>query len=188
MNIEITGRHIEVTAALREFTEEKLRKLEKLLDGPLEAHVVLAIEKHRHLAEIQVNSRNLVLSGQEETDDLYSSIREVTDKLERQALKHKQKITDKKHRRGPKFGEAAAEMDAQALAEREPDAGAADNPASRIVRSRSYRVKPMTTEDALLELEANGDDLIVFRDAGSSRMQVIYRQRDGNFALIDPDF
>ena len=81
MQLDITGRHIEVTPALREFAEEKLRKLERLLDGPLEVHVVLGIEKHRHMAEIQVKSRTGIFSGTQETGDLYASIGEVADKL-----------------------------------------------------------------------------------------------------------
>jgi putative sigma-54 modulation protein len=186
MHIEITGRNIDVTPALREYAADKLRKLEKLLDGPLEVHVVLVVEKHRHLAEIQVKSRTAVLAGQEESDDLYGSIREVADKLERQALKHKEKVSNKKHRKGPKFGEAAAAMDAEALAAPASSPGVMAAP--RIVRSQRYRVKPMTPEDAALELEANGDDLIVFRDSRSYRMNVIYRLQDGNFGLIDPEF
>ena len=87
MKIDITGRQIEITPALKEFAEEKLSKLEKLLVGPVEAHVVLAIAKHRHIAEIKVKSPHTVLSGTEETGDLYASIGEVVDKLERQALK-----------------------------------------------------------------------------------------------------
>ena len=77
MNLFITGRHIEITPALKEFAEDKLRKLERLLDGPLEIHVVLGIEKHRHMAEIQVRSRTALLSGTQETGDLYASIGEV---------------------------------------------------------------------------------------------------------------
>lgn len=186
MNIDITGRHVEVTEALRDFTEEKLRKLEKLLDGPLDAHVVLAIQKHRHLAEIQVKSRTAVLSGQEETDDLYASIGEVADKLERQALKHKEKVTNRKHRKGPKFGEAAAAMDEQVLAEREGNPAVLESP--RIIRRQRYRVKPMAPEDAALELDASGESLLVFRDAQTNRMNVIYQLEDGNIGLVDPDF
>ena len=89
MRVDITGRNIELTPALHDFAEEKLGKLERLLVGPIEAHVVLSIMKHRHIAEIQVKSRTATLSGTEETDDLYVSISEVVDKLERQALKHK---------------------------------------------------------------------------------------------------
>jgi len=74
MNLEIVGRHIEITPAMRDFAFDKLRKLEKLLDGPLEVHLVLLVEKHRQLAEIQVKTRTAVLSGAEETGDLFASI------------------------------------------------------------------------------------------------------------------
>jgi len=98
MKIDMTGRHVEITPALREFIEEKLGKLERLLDTPLEAHVVLSINKHRQVAEIQVKTRNAVLSGTEETDDLYASVGEVVDKLERQALRHKERMHDHRPR------------------------------------------------------------------------------------------
>ena len=91
MQLEITGRHIDVTPALREFAEEKLGKLERLLDPPVEVHVVLEIEKHRHKADVKVSSKNGVFSGAQETGDLYASIAEVADKLERQILKSKEK-------------------------------------------------------------------------------------------------
>ena len=119
MKIDFTGRHIEVTSALREFTEDKLGKLERLLDGPLDVHVVLAIEKHRHVAEIQVKARNGVFSGAQETGDLYASIGEVADKLERQALKHKEKLQQHKHRKGPRDPEIAAVIEANATPETE---------------------------------------------------------------------
>jgi putative sigma-54 modulation protein len=186
MELDITGRHIEVTPALKEFAEEKLRKLEKLLDGPLEAHVVLFIEKHRHIAEIQVKSRNAVLSGAHETGDLYASIGEVADKLERQALKHKEKMRHHKQRRGPRDPETAASI--AASAEGQP-AGRdeAENP-PRIVRSESYRLKPLSPVEAALELEETGAELLVFRDADTDRLNVVYRRRNGDFGLVEPVF
>lgn len=191
MKIDITGRHVDITPALREFVEEKLNKLERLLDGPSEAHVVLAISKHRHLAEIKIVARHAVLSGNMETGDLYASIGEVADKLERQALKHKEKIHDHKHRKGPRDPDVAATIGAQAAPLEEDDTGRAGNPGNdgspRIVRSERYRVKPMSAEDALLELEATSEDLLVFREAETSRIHVLYRQKDGNFGLIDPE-
>jgi putative sigma-54 modulation protein len=191
MKIDITGRHIDVTPALREFTEERLRKLERLLVGPLEVHVVLGIAKHRHTAEIQVKSKSVTLTGEEETDDLYASIREVADKLERQALKHKQRIHDHKHRHGPRDPEVAATIGANAAQEEEEAEGppdAAEAPLPRIVESRRYRLKPMSAEDAVLELVATSEDLLVFREASTDRVNVVYRQKDGNFGLIDPEF
>jgi putative sigma-54 modulation protein len=184
MKIEITGRQIEVTPALREFATEKLRKLEKLLDGPLDVHVVLAVEKHRHVAEIQVKSRTAVFSGTEETGDLYASIGEVAEKLERQALKHKEKVTGRKRREGTRAAEAAVALEGRVEG---PASGAEDLPA-RIIRSERYRLKPLTPEDAVLELEATGEDMIVYRDSATYRVNVVYRRKDGNFDLVDPEF
>jgi len=189
MRVDITGRNIELTPALHDFAEEKLGKLERLLVGPIEAHVVLSIMKHRHIAEIQVKSRTATLSGTEETDDLYVSISEVVDKLERQALKHKEKIHDHKHRRGPRDPEVAAAIEAEAAgAVGGEDSPAENDPAQpRIVHSRRYRARPMSAEDALMELESSEDELLVFREARSERINVLFRQKDGNYGLIDPE-
>jgi putative sigma-54 modulation protein len=183
MKIDITGRQIDVTPALREFTEEKLTKLERVLDGPVEAHVVLGISKHRHTAEIKILARNTVLSGAVETGDLYASIGEVADKLERQALKHKEKIHDHKHRRGPRDPDVAATIEANA------GDGAAEEdsaePPTRVVRGRRLRVSPMSAEDAVLELEGTKGHLLVFRDATSSRINVLHKREDGSYDLLD---
>ena len=121
MKVDITGRQTDLTPALRKFAEEKLQKLRKLLEDPIEAHVVLSIIKHRHIAEIQIKSRSVVLSGTEETSDLYASIGEVVDKLERQALKHKEKIHDHKHRRGPRDPEVSATIEANVARAQDQD-------------------------------------------------------------------
>jgi putative sigma-54 modulation protein len=188
MQLDITGRHIEVTPALREFAEEKLSKLERLLDGPLEVHVVLGIEKHRHVAEIQVKSRTGVFSGTQETGDLYASIGEVVDKLERQALKHKEKMRTHRIKKGPRSPEAAAVMAASAAPEVVGDRSVDEERAPRIVRSASYRIKPLSAEDAVLELEGSSEDVLVFRDSETDGVHVVYRQKDGNFGLVEPEF
>jgi len=189
MRMDIAGRQVEVTPALRRFTADKLKKLEKLLDGPLEAHVVLAIEKHRHLAEIKIKGRNALLSGQQETEDLYASIGAVVDKLERQALKHKEKLEARK-RRGRR--EAAAPAVAAPLVKKKATArGAGPSaavPGPRIVRTPRYRLKPFSAEDAALELEASGDEILVYRDAETYRVNVVYRRANGSLGLIDPEF
>ena len=121
IHLDITGRHVDVTPALREFAEEKLAKLDRLLDGPIEAHVVLMIEKHRHVAEIQIKSKTGLFSGHQETGDLYASIGEVADKLERQVLKHKEKMQDHKHRQSPRDPEIAAKIEANVASDLEAD-------------------------------------------------------------------
>jgi putative sigma-54 modulation protein len=121
IRLDMTGRNVDITPALREFAEEKLAKLDKLLDGELDIHVVLGIEKHRHYAEIQVKSRVGVFAGKEETSDLYASIGEVADKLERQVLKNKEKMKDHKHRQSPRDPDIAAAIQANVAAEIEAD-------------------------------------------------------------------
>jgi putative sigma-54 modulation protein len=175
MNLFITGRQIEVTPALKEFAETKLRKLEKLLGDPIEIHVVLAIEKHRHMAEIQVKSRTALLSGTQETGDLYASIGEVADKLERQALKHKEKMRDHKHRKSVRH----------AKMEELPEP---EDRSPRIQRSKSYSVRPLSLEDALAQLESSGDELLVYKDVESERINVVYRRKDGDFGLVEPEY
>lgn len=112
MNVEIVGRHFELTPAIREFTTSRLEKLERLLGESMDAHVVLAIEKHRHIAEMKVQIPHAVFSGQVESGDLYTSLREVTDKIERQLIRHKEKVSD--HRRAEKFGPAVQKLDEEA--------------------------------------------------------------------------
>jgi len=186
MRVHITGRQVEVTPALRKFAEEKLKKVEKLLDGPAEAHVVLAVEKHRHLAEIQVKSRHALLAGAHETEDLYASIGDVVLKLERQALKHKEKLTSHK-KRDARRGASAAITDGEPVRPA-VKARARAKAAPRVLRSERYRLKPLTAEDAAMELEASRSELIVYRDAITYRVNVVYRLKDGSFGLVDPEF
>ena len=176
-----------ITPALRKFTEERLKKLDKLLGGTTEAHVVLAVEKRRYLAEIQVKSRTALLAGEFETGDLYASIGGVVLKLERQALKHKEKITTGKRRLGRRAAPVETPLDLPAT----PRAKAARRASSRspqILPSDRYRLKPLSAEDAAMELEAGGGDLLVYRDAQTYRVNVVYRRKDGDFGLVDPEF
>jgi putative sigma-54 modulation protein len=187
MQLDITGRHVEIDVQLREFVQDKLAKLARLLDGPIEVHVVLGSEKHRHTAEIQVKSRTALFSGTHETSDLRASIAEVADKLERQALRHKEKVTTHKQRRGPRSLEAAAEIEARLSPEEPVQARGTDGP-PRVVRRNRYRLKPLTLEDAVCALEETAEDVLVYRDAETDRVAVVYRQRDGSLAVVQPEF
>jgi ribosome hibernation promoting factor len=187
MQVHITGRQVAITPALRKFTEEKLLKLGKLLGGPIEAHVVLSVEKRRHHAEIQVKSRTALLAGQRETEDLYVSIGDVVEKLERQALKHKEKLTNRKKREGRRVAPSAPTQDISLAPARPVKRGPASR-APRIIPSDRYRLKPLSAEDAAMELESGGGDLLVFRDDQTYRVNVVYRRKDGDFGLVDPEF
>ena len=187
MQVHITGRQVAITPALRKYAEDKLKKVEKLLGGPIEAHVVLAVEKRRHHAEIQVKSRTALLSGAEETGDLYASIGDVVLKLERQALKHKEKLTNRKKPGGRRIAASLPVAESGARPKR-PVVTETASRAWRIVPSDRYRLKPLSAEDAVMELDAAGGDLLVYRDDQTYRVNVVYRRPDGNFGLVDPEF
>jgi len=187
MQIHITGRQVAITPALRKFTEEKLKKVEKLLGGPIEAHVVLAVEKRRHHAEIQVKSRSALLSGKHETEDLYASIGDVVEKLERQALKHKEKLTNRKKRGAKEIAASFTVTEPEVKAVRAGKGGAAPR-APRILPIDRYRLKPLSAEDAAMELDSTGGDLLVYRDDQTYRVNVVYRTKAGHFGLVDPEF
>jgi putative sigma-54 modulation protein len=184
MRMNIVGRHVEVTPALKRFAQEKLGKLDKLIEGPVEAHVVLAVEKHRHLAEIQVKSKVGVFSGSKETADLYASIGEVVDKITAQAQRQKEKLQERKRRTGQKAAEAVAAI-VEAPAEKPARKRAR---AARVVRVPRYRLKPLSADDAAAEIEASGAEVLVFRDADTYRVNVVFRRADGAIGLVDPEF
>ncbi|PYT09372.1 MAG: ribosome-associated translation inhibitor RaiA [Acidobacteria bacterium] len=181
MSVDITGRHIEITPALREFTVDKLQKLHKYLDDIIETHVILAVEKHRHIAEIVVHARTATMSGSGETEDMYSAIGLVMEKLERQAKKHKEKIK----RRNKKKGAESIRTALPPAPETEMAGPSAGEP-PRIVRTNSYLVKPMTPEEAVLEVDGSHSEFVVFRNSISQRISVLYRRPDGSFGLIEP--
>ncbi|PYV93320.1 MAG: ribosome-associated translation inhibitor RaiA [Acidobacteria bacterium] len=178
MKVEYTGRQIEITPAIKRFTEDHLRKIRKILGEMIEVHVILTVEKYRHIAEINLKSRTFKINGIEETHDMYTSINAVLEKIERQALKHKGKKIAKKRKPGSGL---PAVISSFAV---EPTRGNSETP--RVIKSRSFAAKPMTVEEAVQEVTSSRSEFIVFRNAESERVSVVYRRKDGNFGLIEP--
>jgi len=177
MTFEYTGRHVEVTAAIRRHVEEQFKKLEHLFDGSgPHAHVILAVEKNRHTGEVIVHWRDHTLTAKDTNGDMYMALSRAISKIEKQATKLKKKIIDRKHS-SLKTSIAASSPDGQLKAAPLP---------VRIINARRYNVKPMTAEEAALELSDRTDNFVVFRDADTSRVGVLYKRQDGNFGLIEP--
>lgn len=176
MHLTITGRNMDVTPALREYAEEKIGKIDKYLQKITSAHVILAVEKYRHIAEVTIQVHGLTLKGVEETGDMYSSIDQVMDKIETQAHKLHDRLKDKN-----KSAVAESEVDA---AEDAFSGGAGSPP--RVVPGKRFNPKPMTVEEAVLQLETSGDLFIVFLEARSNKVDVLYRRGDtGEYGLIE---
>jgi len=179
MKITYTGRQVELAPAQFKKLEARFSKIGKLLDGKREseAHVILSLERHLHHAEVTVNYFNHQLAGLGSNGDLFTAIHSAAEKLEKQAVKARTKWRDTK--RAPRQEEPAEE--AGPAAEPEPEA----EPGRRVYRVNHHRKrKPMTLDEALLEME-NNRDYLVYRDAETDRVSVLVRRRDGHFDLIE---
>jgi putative sigma-54 modulation protein len=176
MKFEYTGRHIEVTPALRSHVEEHFKRIDHLFNGnPAKAHVIIAVERGRHRSEIIVKWRRDVLTAATSLPDMYKSLSQTITKIEKQALKLKNKIVDKSHR-AEKVGEVTSRDNEVKPAPASP----------RIINARRYAVKPMTLDEAALVLDGDENQFLVFRNSENQRISVIYKRKDGNYGLIQP--
>ena len=177
MEFEYTGRHIDVTPAIRAHVEDHFQKLEHIFnDSTARAHVIIEVEKNRQIGEVLVHWREHTLTATDTNADMYQALTRAIAKIEKQALKLKKKIIDRKQ--GAKSAAAVAPQ---------PDGNLEASPArARIIAARRYSVKPMTAEEAALQLAGEADQFLVFRDADTQRIGVIYKRKDGNFGLIEP--
>ncbi len=172
MKIEFVGRGIEVTEALKKFTEEKLNKLSRFIDNILDVQVRMIVEKHRHTAEIVIKAGHEKLVAKETTNDMYASIGGALDKIEKQAKKMKDKFVSKKRK---------------SFIKEEGDFTINTSHGEEVVIShkRVESVKPLTKEEAIMEMENNDADFIVFRDADNREtVSVLYKKDNKNYHLI----
>ena len=178
MRLEITGRHVTVTPQLRQLIDRRLARLERVLnDAAVSALVTLTKEKYRHLTEVVIHARgDHTLRGTGEGNAWPVSMRQAADKIEQQAQKLKGKWDGRKRAGSGRRAIAAAPATA---------ADRSDTP--RIIRARRYPVKPMSVEDAALRVEGGPDTFLVFRNSDSDAVSIVYRRKDGNFGLIEPD-
>jgi putative sigma-54 modulation protein len=175
MRLQVKGKNVEVSDSIRSYAEQKLRKLERQLAAPTQVELELAVERNpsiaaSHIAEATVWTKGPVLRAREASTDMRASIDQLVDKLERQVTRYRQKRRRRNHRAAPPVELAPAGSDT------EPE----------IVKTKQFPVKPMTAEEAVLQLELVGHDFFVFQNAESGEVNVVYRRREGNYGLIEP--
>jgi putative sigma-54 modulation protein len=203
MKIQVKGRHVVVTDALREYAEEKLAKLhrylqERHIDEVTRVEVELWVEKNRSIADSQVAeatvfTRGPVLRARESSHDMYAAIDLVAEKLERQAKKYRDRIQHRAQRHQAKGArlatlpvaeEPAAVEEVVAVAAAATGGGNHDDP--QVVKSKRFALKPMSVDEATLQLELVGHDFFVFTNAETNDTNVVYRRDDGHYGLIEP--
>ncbi len=179
MQTSLTFKNLDPSETIKAYVNEKLNRFDKFLDNPAEADVVLSVEKFRHIAEIHITGDRLKINGKEETNDMYSSIDLVLDKLEKQIKKNKQKIRDRRASGKTGVGEIMA-------ADISGSDGYQDIDAEKRVVVQNIDYKPMDVEEAVMQMDLTTDNFLVFANARTERVNVLYRRKDGNFGLIQP--
>lgn len=174
MQTSVTFKNLDPSDHLKAYVSEKLNRLDKYLYNPAEASVVLAVEKFRHIAEINIVGDRLTINGKEETEDMYSAIDMTLDKIEKQIKKNKQKVRE---RRAGK-GKGKTGMPGEVMA--------AEDETEKQVVIKNIDYKPMDADEAIMQMELVDNNFLVFTNAHSGHVNVLYRRKDGNFGLIQP--
>lgn len=173
MNIIINGRHLDITQAIRTYSDEKIRKFERYVPNISEAVVTLSVEKYRHKAEVLLRVNGIMIQAESVTGEIYSSLDEVTEKLERQIKKYKEKLTSRRK-----------ESNKHETPSTPPKAPTDQH--YRILRKKKFDMKPMNPEEAAMQMDLLDKDFFVFTNDKTSDINVIYRRKDGDFGLIEP--
>jgi len=179
MRLQVKGRNLEVSEQIRQYAEEKMGKLDRLVSDPTRVELELAVEKNRsiaenHVAEATVWTKGPTLRARESSSDMKASIDQLVGKLERQVKRYREKrrVAPRRHARdGGVPMEQPVELEESETA---------------IVKTKQFSVSPMSAEEAVLQLELVGHDFFVFRNAATDGINVVYRRRDGDYGLIEP--
>lgn len=175
MQVAVRGKNLEITSALREYIEKKLGKIEKYVDYPVTATANLYTERGRHVIEVTAMLNGIILRGEEATGDMYASIDLVADKLEKQVVKYRSRLRRRKDAGAP------AAPTAEAAAEEEAHGG-------RVVKTKRFPVKPVTVDEAIMQMELVSHDFYVFVNSETGKVNVVYRRRDGDYGLLEPEY
>jgi len=191
MQLSVTFRHMDSTDALRDYAKEKVERIRKYFPDPIKAHVVLVCDRgYNHTADVMITLHNgLVIKGVETTEDMYSSIDLVMAKIERQVRRYKEKIRSHKGAEGlhgqreiihsvlaePTESEGGAPANGHAHAAAEP----------QIMKKSKFFAKPLTPNEAVMQMNLLNNDFLVFTNASSHEVNVVYRRGDGTYGLIE---
>lgn len=179
MQVNITFRHLEPTEALKDHVKGRVEHVQRFIDRPSEAHAVLHVENLAHHAEITVKAGRFLLRGTAKSKDMYASIDEAADKIERQLKKHKGKLETQKNG-GQQVG-APVEVRHDVIDIIEHP----ERPSHRVVKSTAFQAKPMSVDDAILQLDLLGSQFFVFQNVKDGAVNVVFRREDGNLGLIE---
>ena len=177
MQFSVTFRHMEATDALKEYARQKLERIRKYIRKPIDCKVVFSLERHHHIADMTIKVDGIVIKGNERTEDMYSSIDVLVDKMERQIRKYKEKLRDHKSREHlPERRAQMAILEGEAIAERGE---------TRVLKSETIPIHTLTVDEAVMQMDLSQDRFLIFTRRDRGDLNVIYRLEDGNYGLVE---
>ncbi len=176
MNLNYTGKNMDITDALRDVTDKKMARLDKFFQKDIQGNVTFSSEKNRKIIEVTITLPGTIIRAEEATDDMYVSIDKAVDVLERQIRKYKTKLQARY-----KNTETIRFENVNSLSAEEEDSGPS------IVRRKRFILKPMMEEEAVLQMELLRHNFYVFMDAETGGTSIVYKRKDGNYGLIEPE-
>ncbi len=178
MRVTVIAKNIQLTNALKEVVEKKISKLSKYFSKEVEAKATLSVQKNRQIIEVVIPFNGVILRGEEATDDMYRSLDLVEEKLERQIRKQKTKLERRYSGDSLRFS-AIENVD---------DSNFEDEEEAQIVKTKRFAIKPMNEDEAVLQMELLGHSFFVFSNAETGDVNVVYKRKDGNYGLIEPEY
>ncbi len=185
MQMNITFRHVDPIDSLKVYAQEKVERVNKYLDKATEAHVVLSVEKHHHQADITIHSGPYVLRGKERSGDMYASIDLAMDKIERQLKRYKEKLKEKHGRDRVHHRQDLVEQLKWRHQVFEQPADEAEDRTPKIIKKNEFLSRPMSTEEAIMQMDLINNDFYVYTNSTTMEMNVVYRRKDNAFGLIE---
>jgi len=182
MRLSFAARHCEIPEEIKEYAEKKVQQLEKFFDGIVEGHLIISNEKRRYISEITLQANGVTLHSTDAEEEIRASIDLVLKKVERQLKKYKDKITSHRNRtKGlPKQSFKVDVLEGQDILEPTEEA-------PRVIKTTRYNIKPMSVEEAAMQMDLIEQDFLTFSNTRTNKMSVIYRRKDGNYGLIEPE-
>jgi putative sigma-54 modulation protein len=168
---------METSEAVKSYAEEKISRIKKYLPEPIDIHFVLSVEKIRHIAEVTIVTNGITIYAEDDTQDMYSAIDAVLDKIERQVKRYREKIKKKKPNNNKKLGIKMQILSSESF---ENDNG------PKVIKNKKFFVKPMSVEEAIMQMDLLHNNFLVFTNAVSDEINVIYRMKGGDYGLIEP--
>jgi len=181
MQINVVFRHMDQSDAIKEYAVEKLSKIKKYLDGPIDVNVVVSVEKIRQIVEVTFNINGFIVRGKEEAGDMFAAIDLVASKIARQVQRYKGRLRQKKG--SPGIDESLQTSIPFEVLSVDHDQ---EESVPEIIKTANFMVKPMSPDEAIMQLNLMDNNFHVFRDESTDRINVVYRRDDGNYGLIVP--